>query len=308
MDVTTASAGNAGGESTSTALTNTEGNNTDTIQTGEGTAAKAAAAAARKEKFQYKIDGEDVEEEIDLSDIEGLKKRMQLSYAADKRMGEARTVKQKAMEIVKAFEEDPTNLFRKLGPKGRQVAEQFLLEQINEEMLTPEQKKDRDDKSELQKLRDEKKKREEEDQNKQISAKEKEYASEYQTTIIGALEKCGLPKSPRLVADVARLMSKKLEHGIELDATDLAKLIREERGNDQKSIVKDMSGEQLIEYFGEDVAKKIRLADLKKLKEKQGQIFQNGNTEKQPAPKQTDKGYETLEEWKERIRRQNSGG
>lgn len=48
-----------------------------------------------KKKFQLKVDGEDIEEEVDFSDEEGMKSRLQLARAAKKRMAEAREEKKK---------------------------------------------------------------------------------------------------------------------------------------------------------------------------------------------------------------------
>lgn len=282
-------------ESTGETVENTES---------QATPETKAEIKAAKERFKYTIDGEDVEEEIDLSDKEGLRKRLQMAHAADKRMTEAKSAKQKAYEIVKAFEEDPANIFKRLGPKGREAAEKFLLEQINEELLTPEQKQARDEKRELEELRKEKAKQKEEAEKSELSAKEQKYASEFQTTIIQALEKCKLPKSPRLVADVARLWSKKMDTGVDLDADDLAKMILDERSGDQKALVKDMDGDQLIAYFGEEIANKIRMSDLKKLREKQGQVFESKKPNEPGAPAGAKPNRPmTMDEWKEYINR-----
>jgi len=295
---------NSGGDAA--VSTEVTGESTDA---GEGVATPAATKAeikAAKERFQYKIDGEDVEEEIDLSDREGLKKRFQMAHAAEKRMAEAKSAKQKAFEIVKAFEEDPKNVFKRLGPKGRQAAEEFLLEQISDEMLSPEEKERRAEKAELEALRKERAKAKEDAEKSEMSVKEKRYADEFQTTIISALEKCKLPKSPRLVADVARLWSKKLDTGVELDADDLAKMIRDERSGDQKAIVGEMNGDQLIDYFGEEVAKKMMMAYTKTIRESQGKVFQ----EKPAAGQAQSSGPKrpmTMDEWKESVNRRVKG-
>jgi hypothetical protein len=289
---------NTGGEGTAS----TE--SSEVIEGGEGQQTQAETKAeikAMKERFKYTIDGEDVEEEVDLSDKEGLRKRLQKGYASDKRMGEAKAAKAKAFEIIKAFEEDPANVFKRLGPKGREAAEKFLLEQIQDEMMSPEEKETRSEKAELAELRAEKAKAKEDAEKSEMSAKEKKYADEFQSTIISALEKCKLPKTPRLVADVARLWSKKLDTGVELDADDLAKMILDERSGDQKALVKDMDGEQLIAYFGEEIANKIRMSDLKKLREKQGQVFQPKAAQVNDGQSSGPKKPMSMDEWKESI-------
>lgn len=285
------------------AATSTE-STSEVVENGEGqqvTPETKAEIKAMKERFKYTIDGEDVEEEVDLSDKEGLRKRLQLAHASGKRMNEAKAAKAKAFEIIKAFEEDPANVFKRLGPKGREAAEKFLLEQIQDEMLTPEEKTLRQEREELAALRAEKAKAKEDAEKSEASVKEKKYAESYQSTIISALEKCGLPKSPKLVADVARLLSKNLDLGLDLDADDLAKMIRDERTGDQKALVKDMDGDQLIAYFGEEIANKIRMSDLKKLREKQGQVFQPKAASVNQGQSSGPKKPKSMDEWRESI-------
>lgn len=255
---------------------------------------------ALKEKFKFVVDGQEVEEEIDLSDREALKKRFQLGYASEKRMAEAKAAQHKAMSIVKAFEEDPANIFKRMGPKGREAAEKFLLEQIQEDMMSPEEKEFKMTKAELAKYKADDEKRKVESEKQALTAQESKYAQEYQTTIISALEKSGLPKTPTLVRDAAKLMAKNLELGLDLDANDLAALIKESRGGDIKAMIKDMDGDQIVSLLGDDVANKIRKADLKKLKEKQGQVFQSGQSGESKSPGKQPQ-TQSIREWKEQL-------
>lgn len=257
---------------------------------------------AQKEKFKLTVDGEEFEEEIDFSDKEGLKKRFQLAAAAKKRMSEAGELKKKAYDVMKAFEENPESMLARLGPKGREIAEKFLLAQIQDEMLSPEEKEMKMTKAELAKYK-EKEARELENQQKSAQEeKEAKYAQSFQTTIIEALNKSGLPKTPELVKRMASMMHKSLKYGIELDANDLVIETKKEITEIVRSIIGDSDGDHLINLFGEDVAKKIRMSDLKKLQEKQSQVFnrQASRVDAGPATK-SEKGYQTMEEWKSQL-------
>ncbi len=277
---------------------------TDSSEQGaEGTKEQKAAVAAIKKKFKYKVDGEDVEEEIDLSNDEELTKRFRLSRAAEKRMAEAKSEKSKAFDIVKKFEDDPESILSRLGPRGREVAEKFLLKQIQEEMLSPEEKaqRTRDEKASKWDAAEEKRTKDE-----QTSAEEKQsnaIAQDYQNTIIGALKKLNLPATPTLFKNMAAMMQKSLKLGLELDASDLAEKIRADRDGEVKAITKDMDGDQLIAFFGDDIANKIRRSDLRKLQEKQSAVFgerpspSRGNDE--PAPKGT--RPMSIDEWKASV-------
>lgn len=259
---------------------------------------------ANKKKFLLKVDGEDVEEEIDLNDEKEMTARLQLARAAKKRMSEAVAEKRKAFEIIKAFEADPETMLSRLGPKGREIAEQYLLKQIQDDMLSPEEKEHRELKKKLeayeQKEAREKQEREQAAQQK----KEYEYAQNFQSTIIEALNKSGLPKTPTNVKRMAAIMSNNLELGLELTPDDLAMEVFNERQEEIKAIIKDADGDQLIKIFGKDIANKIRKSDLKALQEKNSQLFQTGTRpEKSQKTAPPAKGYQTIDEWKAEVER-----
>lgn len=260
-----------------------------------------AEVKSMKEKFKLKVDGEEIEEELDWNDKESIKNKLQLAAAAKKRIAESKTEKQKAMEILRAFE-DGTLLSK--HPNARKLAEDLLLAQIQEDMLDPKDKEIRDLKSKNEKY--EKTEKQKADEAAKAASDKKEYAiaQEFQNTIIGALNKSGLPKTPKLVQRAADLMSKNLDLGLTLTIDDLVSELKGETTNSLKSIIKDADGEQLIAMFGEDIAKKIRMYDLKKLQESQGKVFQRGSKQQPEAPRHADgKQYMTQEEWQAEVNR-----
>ena len=254
---------------------------------------------AQLKKFKLKVDGEEFEEELDLSNEAELTKRLQLAKAAEKRIGQAKAEKQKAMEILKAFEE---GTLLKKHPKARELAEQLLVEQLQQEMMTPEQK----ELMELKKYKEERERSELERQKAlemaEAQQKESAIAQQFQKTIIDALDKSGLPKTPDMAKRMAYIMKKNLDLGLSLTPEDLAAEVKSELNGLLKALIGGAEGEQLISLFGDDVAKKIRAYDVKKLKEG----MKNNATPKKEdavkAPKREDGKPLTIEEWKEQIR------
>lgn len=102
---------------------------------------------------------------------------------------------------------------------------------------------------------------------------------------------------------MASLMSKNLELGLELTSDDLAAEVKSDVLEMFKSIVKDAEGDDLINMFGADVANKIRKSDLRKLQEKQGQVFKQSAKQETPSPSRIEKRPPTIDEWKEEIER-----
>lgn len=264
----------------------------------------AAQAKSMREKFKLKVDGEEFEEEIDLADKDGLTKRLQLSAAAQKRMAEAKAEKKKAWDIIQAFEADPETMLSRLGPKGREIAEKYLLKQIQDDMLSPEQKRIRDLERENEGFKSEKQKAEEARAKEAQDKKDFEIAQTFQTTIIDALNKTGLPKSPVAVKRMAALLKKNISLGLDLDASDLADEYKKERFAEHKALIGEADGDQLISLLGEDVAKKIRMSDLKKLQEKHNMVFKQGNAPQSAAPQaNSEKGPMSIDEWREDLDR-----
>lgn len=297
MEVTTTTA-------TATPATDTATQTAANVSTEAKTTEAAPTPAevkSMKEKFKLKVDGEEIEEELDWNDKESIKNKLQLAAAAKKRIGEAKTEKQKAMEILRAFE-DGTLLSK--HPNARKLAEDLLLAQIQEDLLDPKDKEIRDLKAKNDKY--EKTEKQKADEAAKSAAAKKEYAiaQEFQTTIIGALNKSGLPKSPKLVQRAADLMSKNLDLGLTLTIDDLVAELKGETTNTLKSVIKDADAEQLIAMFGEDIIKKLRMHDVKKLQESQGKVFQRGSKQPNEAPRpQENKQYMTQEEWNAEVNR-----
>jgi len=269
-----------------------------------------AAQARRMKKIKIKVDGEESEEEIDLDDEEQLRYHLQMSKASKKRMGEALEAKKRAADIVKAFEQDPANVLKRLGPKGREIAEQYLLEQIQDQMLSDEEKELRD----LRKFKEEKVKSDQENEEKKKKDAEaeqtKRYREHYEGVFVDALKQTKLPKTDRIVRDMAELQYKSLELGIELTPVELAKELEARELAKIKALINEVDGDSLLALLGDDVATKIRKSDIAKLKAKQSDLFQQPQTPKASlVPKDTNKGYMTPDEWRETINaRLKNGG
>jgi len=253
-------------------------------------------------KLQMKVDGEEFEEDYDLSNLEQLKKDIQLARAAKKRMGEAQDQKRKAFEIIQQFESDPASVLKRLGPKGYELAEQLLLEKMQNEMMTPEQRQFNEMKTRLEQYERQEKEFNENKTKQEQSEVENRYAQEYQKTIISALDKTGLPKTPEMAKRMAYLLRQNLQLGLDLDADDLADEMKKEALAYVSSLSKESSAESLINLLGADAIKKLRKHDVEQFKKKQlggsqtKPIYQSSN-----VPRGKTRQYQTPEEWHQEI-------
>lgn len=263
--------------------------------------AKPVDAAPKKIKsLKIKVDNQEYDEalpfEIDESNkeqVEYMKRHLQMSKAASKRMQEASLTKKQAQDFVQMLQEDPMRVFsdpRIMGEeKFRALAEKYLTKKIQEQSLTPEQRKRIEMEEKLRGYEEGEKNQKAEAEQKQIQQLEQHYAQEYQKTIVTALQSSNLPKNPFTVKRMAELMSKNIKHGLELEPNQLAQLVKEDYQKELVSLIGGSDPDQIISMFGEEMTNKIRKADLAKLKASQstpGQPKKATGQSSAAAPKQ----------------------
>lgn len=228
-------------------------------------------------RLKLKVDSQEFDEELPFEvdennkeQVEYLKRHLQMSKASAKRMQEASLTRKQATDFIQALQNDPMRVLndpRIMGEeKFRAVAEQFLSKKLQEQMLTPEERKRIEMEEKLRGYEENEKKSKEAESNKQMQQLEQHYADQYQKTIITALSSSNLPKNGFTVRRMAELMQKNINHGLELEPQHLAQLVREDYQKELSSLIGGADADQILSMFGEDVANKIRKHDLQKFK------------------------------------------
>lgn len=251
-------------------------------------------------KLKYKVDGKEFEESLNLDDEESLRHHVQMSKAAQKRMSEAANEKKQVQQFVRALKENPLAVLNNpsLGLDFRKLAEQYLLEEIQRETMSPEQIKLKQAEKIIQERENEFKSKREKEEQAQIEQLQSHYVQEYEKTIVTALSDSGLPKNPMTVKRMAELMQKNIQHGMDLEPKDLARLVREELVSELQSIVGDSDGDSLLSLLGDGVSDKIRKHDLASLNKKMM------NQSKQVSPSTSEKQEKrslSRDEWREQL-------
>jgi hypothetical protein len=237
--------------------------------------------AADKKIFKLKV--KDKEIEFDASDEERVKKAIQKGLGADEAFTSAAEMRKQA-ETFLGMLKDPKSLRKvltdpRIGIDLKKFAEEYVWEQIQEQQLTPEQKKQRDRDAELQRYKDEEKKGKEEREANENRELQQRFAQDYDQRITSALTAAALPKTPATVKRMAFYMLQAVQNGYELEPGDLVEQVRKDYIEEVQGLFGQTDGDTLLSLLGEDVAKKIRDGDLKRLKSTQGSQFAT------PAPK-----------------------
>lgn len=256
---------------------------------------EAAVGPKLTKKLKIKIDQQEYDEELPFevdennkAQVDYLKRHLQMSKAAAKRMQEASLTRKQAEQFIQVLQNDPMKVLsdpRVMGnEKFQAIAEQFLAKKLQEQMLSPEDRKRIEMEEKLRNYEEQEKKLREDAEHKQIQQLEEHYAQQYQKTIMTALQTSNLPKNPFTVRRMAELMQKNLQHGLDLEPQHLAQLVREDYQKELVSLIGSSEADQIISMFGDDITNKIRKHDLAKFKAGQNGI--NQPQKQAPTPSQ----------------------
>jgi hypothetical protein len=220
-----------------------------------------------KRKYKFKADGQEYEEEYD---DESITRQLSLAKAAQKRMNEASMTRKQAESFIHALQNDPMSVLqdpRIMGQeKFRQIAEQYLSKQLEEELLSPEEKARKSMEERLRKYEEQEKEEMTRAEQAKLQKLEEHYSNEYQKTIMEALNVSSLPKNAFTVKRMASLMQKNLEHDLDLPPQALAQIVKEDYQKEIVSLIGNSDASQILAMFGEDTVNKIRKYDLEKLR------------------------------------------
>ncbi len=208
-------------------------------------------------------------------------------------------MRKEAEQVLQFAKQNPEEFFKKTGLSARQWAEEFLLKELQTEAMSPEQRKARENEEKLRGYETEKKQNEERARNEQMAKLEQEHMKSYDMMFTQALTESGLPRTAFTVKRMAELQLINIKNKYELSASQLAKLVREDYSNEQKSLLTSLDGDQLMEFLGPDAVKKFQKALTGKLKARTQPIERSGQ---QPVRKKTGENEMSWREYQKKNR------
>ena len=226
--------------------------------------AAPAEAPAPPRMLKVKFDGKEVE--MPESEVLALASAGKVST---QRFQEEAAMRKQAEELLKFAKANPKQFFEKTGMNARQWAEEYLMQELQMEAMSPEQRKARENEEKLRKFESEEKQRAENAQKEQLRRMEEQHRQNYDQMFTQALHESGLPKTAYTVKRMAELQLINVKNKYELSSAQLAKLVREDYANEQKSLLGALEGDQLLDFLGADTVKKLSKAQIAKLKARQ---------------------------------------
>lgn len=208
--------------------------------------------AAEVRKMKIKFDGQ--ESEMTEAEVIAL---AQQGKSSQKRFQEAAQTKKEAQELTTYLKENPREALKKLGIDVRQFSEEYLMEMITEQSMSPEQKSQREMESKLRAYEKADKDAKDKKDKEEHAALDAKYTQEFEQTFITALSESGLPKTAFTLRRMADLQMMSYKKGLELSPSQIAKIVREDYVNEQKALFGSVDGAQLMEMLGQDIVKKL---------------------------------------------------
>ncbi len=214
-------------------------------------------------KYKVPVDGKEME-----VDEKELIRGYSHQKAANKALQEAKRARSEAEQIIRDLRDETKlpSILEKLGIKTRDFSEKFLVSQLEEELMDPRDKELRDAKRRLQQIDEmelNQKKMIEQQRNEDLK---KQYADEYTQQFVKALQETNLPPTKPMVAEMARYIRQSAKIGFKMTAQEAAKLVKEDMLENQRRLIGDSDGEDLMKILPPDVANKIRQFDISKIK------------------------------------------
>jgi hypothetical protein len=229
----------------------TESSPVDTaLDVAEDSSPLSQEPSALPPKIKVKVDGQDLE-----VSQEDLVRDYQMRQASQKRFQEAAQLKQEAqqqMEALKFARENPIEFFRATGVNAKEFAEKVLLQELEESMLSPEEKELRELRNYKSKLEQQEQQRLTLQQEQQRLALEEQTAQEIENEILEVLTASNLKPTPRNIAKCAEYLLASLdEKGNRMHAKDAFQRVQTNTRKEVAEHIASLTPEEIESQFPE---------------------------------------------------------
>lgn len=257
--------------------------------------------ALKNHKEKLKVNGEEIE-----VDYETMKRDYQIRKASDKKFHEASMKEKRVEEFLNILKTDPKKILmnKNLGLDVRQLAEEILVEHLQDEMMDPKDRELNKYKKQLADIEENERSRRQKMESEQAQELREKYSENYSNEIVDALKIGNLPKTQHTVRRMAHYMQQALKQGYDVKAKDVVDLVRNDYINEQKFLFSEMNEDVLADILGEENVKKIRRYEAKRLKNNNFPRTPKMQGEVEVRKKSTNtKGKLTVEQWKQKLKR-----
>jgi hypothetical protein len=143
----------------------------------------------------------------------------QRAAAANRRFEEAQKARREAEEMRSALAKDPWAALKQAGLDPDQIAQQRILEAIQREQMTPEQRALAEERGKREALEQQIKQREVAEQKAKVDSETQAHIQRFNQLIPQAMEQAGLPRDPEAARLVVQNLATMAKMGLQPDPT-----------------------------------------------------------------------------------------
>lgn len=209
-------------------------------------------------KFKIKVDGKELEKELDLANEAELVKMLQMSEMSNKRAQEAAELRKNSQkreselnQFLDLLKNNPEVILKEMGRDPVKFAEELLQAEVEKMQMDPKEKRIKELEAEMKKIQDREiaeKKAKEEAQAKAVRDK---YAADFEKDIMEAMNEGKLPNSGYTINKLVDYMSVAMKAGVDISFKEMIPLIQEQRRNELKPFLENMSADEIIALLSE---------------------------------------------------------
>ncbi len=223
-------------------------------------------AVKQLKRLKVKVNGKEVEREIDFDNDDYLREMIQKGESADQKFQESAAIRKQMEAFVQLMKNDPLTALQKLGHDPDEWAEKHLSKRLEEMQKSPEQKAQEAMQKELEQLKKEKEEFEKTRFDAEQQRIQDEYSRQLDQEITEGLSASDLPKSPYVVKRVAELMMLGISKGKNVSVKDVLPLAERQIKGEIQQMFGAMPEELIEKVLGQDISNKLRKNRLKKMK------------------------------------------
>lgn len=254
----------------------------------------------KKHKEKLKVNGEEIE-----VDYETMKRDYQIRKASEEKFRQADLMNKKVENFLHILKTDPKKILLNpnLGLDIRSLAEEILVENLQEEMMDPRDRELKKYKQMMEQIELEKQQAKEAEENKRLESLREKYSQDFSQQIVTALAQGGLPKTEHTVKRMAYYMHQAISNGYELKPQDVVGLVKQDYINEQKTLFGAMDEDTLAQILEEQTFEKLRKYDAKRLKNNTLPKTPKADSQPEVFKKAKQQKGLTLDEWRENLKK-----
>lgn len=244
-----------------------------TTESAEKKLKAAAAKKSNKKKLKIKVDGKEEDYEFDPDNEDEIRKTVQMSRAAQKRMAEMADMKKDVTELILRLQKNPLEFLgdkeNGLGVDVEDIVKQYVSQRLADAEKSPEQLKAEANERELQHIKAERETEKAERERERYEAALQGDIIKYDNMIIKTLENSEFKKpTPYLVKKMSDYLIIGVTEGLDVTTDDILPLVRDDMQNEIREFINSSPEEVIDAMFGKEIFNRMRKKNLASAKQK----------------------------------------